>query len=101
VSLLIQRALNGRTSGSSCVRKTRKNRKGKPCIRYKAAGPALTRSGVKGPNSVPFSGRIGRRKLAPGKYRVGISSTNAAGTGTPQYASFTVLPSGNAKGLKK
>jgi DNA-binding beta-propeller fold protein YncE len=101
VSLLIQRALNGRTSGSSCVRKTRRNRKGKPCIRYKAAGPTLTRSGVTGPNSVPFSGRIARRKLDPGKYRVGISSTNAAGTGTAQYASFTVLPPGNAKGLKK
>jgi DNA-binding beta-propeller fold protein YncE len=101
VSLLIQRALNGRTSRGSCVRKTPKNRNATPCIRYKAAGPALTRSGVKGPNSVPFSGRIGRRKLAPGKYRVGISSTNAAGTGTPQYASFTVLPPGNAKGLKK
>jgi hypothetical protein len=96
VSLLVQRALNGRTSGRSCVRKTRKNRKGKPCIRYKAAGPTLTRSGVTGPNSVPFSGRIGRRKLEPGKYRVGVSSTNAAGTGTSQYASFTVLPPSNA-----
>jgi hypothetical protein len=76
VSLLIQRALPGRRSGNACVRKTGKNRKAKPCIRYKAAGPALTRPGVKGHNAVAFSGRIGTRRLLPGKYRVGISSTN-------------------------
>ena len=100
MTLLIEKVKVGRKSGSSCVKPSRKNRKAKRCALYKRAG-ALSRNGLKGQNEVPFSGRIGSRKLTPGKYRVGISSTNAAGTGNPQFASFTVLPPGNAKGLTK
>jgi FG-GAP-like repeat/FG-GAP repeat len=38
----------------------------------------LRRSGKRGPNSVRFSGRIGRRALAPGRYRATISTGRKA-----------------------
>ena len=46
--------------------------------RFVAAG-TLRRTGVAGSNKVPFSGRIGRRALRPGAYRVVVKATDAAG----------------------
>ena len=40
---------------------------------------ALRRSGVAGRNRVPFSGRVGGRKLAPGRYRLTLAARDAAG----------------------
>jgi hypothetical protein len=39
----------------------------------------LRRSGLAGANRVRFSGRIGRRRLAPGRYRLTVRATDAAG----------------------
>ena len=39
----------------------------------------LRRSGVAGANRVRFSGRIGRRALARGRYRLVVRATDAAG----------------------
>jgi hypothetical protein len=90
-TLAIEKGSVGRRRGSSCVRRTRRNAKAKRCTRYVRKG-VLTRTGAQGPNTVAFSGRIGRRKLSPGAYRVGIAATDLAGnTGLPQYKRFTIL----------
>jgi hypothetical protein len=60
VVLKIQRALAGRHT------------------RYRGVG-TLRRSGVSGLNRTRFTGRIGRRALQPGRYRVVITATDAAG----------------------
>jgi hypothetical protein len=39
----------------------------------------LTRHGLQGAARVPFSGRIGRRALKPGRYRATATGTDAAG----------------------
>lgn len=78
VAITIQKASNGRKIGKRCVKPTAKNRKAKPCTRYTTLGK-LTRASVAGANRVPFSGRLGTKKLKPGKYRASLVAKDAAG----------------------
>jgi len=48
------------------------------CTAYKRRG-ALRRRAVAGPNTVAFSGRLGRRALPVGRYRARLVATDAAG----------------------
>ena len=60
-------------------------------VRYRRAG-ALRRSGRAGPRRVAFSGRIGRRALRPGRYRLTISARDGAGNaGRRRVLRFTVV----------
>jgi Tol biopolymer transport system component len=78
VTLTVQRELPGRRAGGRCL-KPRPRLASKPaCIRLVRAG-RLVRSGRVGPNTVSFSGRIGRRALATGRYRVTLVAMDAAG----------------------
>jgi hypothetical protein len=97
VKLTIEQALPGRKARRSCARLSRRNRKARKCTRYKRRGE-LVRSGGQGDNAVPFSGRIGKRRLPPGKYRVTIVATDAAGNASqPGLARFTILAPGKGK----
>jgi hypothetical protein len=60
VTLKIQRALAGRPT------------------RYRTIG-TLSRTGARGANSTRFSGRLRKRALRPGRYRVRITATDTAG----------------------
>jgi hypothetical protein len=52
----------------------------------------LRRSAVKGVNVIRFSGRIGRRALAPGRYRAVVTATDATGNrSAPRRLSFRVV----------
>ena len=75
MSLKIERKGKGRKKGSKCVAK---RRTGKRCTLYKAKG-TLKRSGKAGANTVAFSGRIGKKKLAKGRYRITATATDSAG----------------------
>ena len=61
-----------------CAKRTRKNRKKRKCNRFKSAG-TLTRASKAGKNSVKFSGRIGKKALKRGSYRLVVQGTDAAG----------------------
>jgi hypothetical protein len=92
VTITIERARPGRRVGRRCVRPTRSNRRRRRCTRYVRAG-ALTRRN-QGPGRVRtrFSGRIGRRKLAPGRYRATLGATDAAGNrAAVRRVSFTIV----------
>jgi hypothetical protein len=89
VTIVIERAAPGVKSGKSCV-KPSKRVKGRHCTRYIKVGE-LKRSGTDGANTVPFSGRIGRRALDPGDHRASIRATDDAGNASEkQTAAFEI-----------
>ena len=91
VTLTLERVTTGRRKGKDCVAATKKNKKGRKCRRYVKAG-AISRTGVLGKNSVPFSGRIGKKALKPGNYRASIVATDAAKNASPaRTVAFTVV----------
>ena len=97
VRLAIAQQLPGRRVGKSCRRPSPRAH-GKRCVRFVNKG-TLTRNGRAGANSVKFSGRIGRRALKPGRYRVVISATDAAGNVSKRATlSFRVIPAAKKHG---
>ncbi len=85
VRLSVQRPTTGRKVGRACRRQTRRNRGAKRCVRFVAVkGIAFTRAGKQGANTVRFSGRVGRRKLAPGRYRLVARSTDPSRNASKQ-----------------
>jgi streptogramin lyase len=78
VTFSFDRATAGRRAGSRCVKPTTRNRRAKPCTLYAGAGK-LTRKAAVGVSSLKFSGRIGRKALAVGAYRITVLAKDAAG----------------------
>ncbi len=69
----------------------RKRRKGKRKAKFTPVG-AFAESGAAGANRNPFSGRIGKKRLRPGRYRATLVATDAAGNAsTPARAAFRVI----------
>ncbi len=77
VRMRVERALAGKRRGRSCVKPTRRLRRARSCTRYVSAG-TITASGRPGANRVPFTGRIGRRALRPGRYRLTVTAIDPA-----------------------
>jgi hypothetical protein len=78
VTIRIERARLGRRVGRPCLAATRARRRRPGCTRLTAAG-VLTRRLAAGRRSVPFSGRLGRRALVPGRYRATITERDFSG----------------------
>ena len=69
-----------------------KCRRAKRCTRYIAVRPSLKRAVAAGPTAVPFSGRIGRRALRPGRSRLTVVVADAAGNRSkPRSIGFRVV----------
>jgi DNA-binding beta-propeller fold protein YncE len=67
--------------------------RGKASKRFVPKGKLSFASLRAGANSIAFKGRVGGRRLAPGRYRAQITATDAAGNRSkPASAGFTVLP---------
>jgi hypothetical protein len=79
-------------SGRDRARKLKRLRRARRCPAYVSQG-VLTRADAAGQVSTPFSGRVGRRALPPGGYRVTVRATDAAGNRSrPVSATFIVVP---------
>ena len=93
VRISFERKVAGRRSGGRCVKPKPRLRSKKRCPRWVKADKALVRKGLGvGVQKVTFSGRIGRRALKPGGYRLTVVATGAAGTKSkPRRALFTVV----------
>jgi virginiamycin B lyase len=92
VTLKIERRLSGRRVRGRCRAGARS---GKRCKLWKSTGRSLTRQGLQGPNSIAFSGRLGRKALAIGAYRALITATDAAGNRSRTAAlGFAIVPKG-------
>lgn len=87
----IERPQAGRRVGRACRKPTRANRRHRACTRYKTVG-TLTRHAAGGANALAFSGRIGRKALAPGSYRLTLTARDAAGNrSTPRSLAFAIV----------
>ncbi|HEX8122282.1 MAG TPA: hypothetical protein VF549_13555 [Solirubrobacteraceae bacterium] len=78
VSFAISRATKGRRVGARCRRATRRNRRKRACTRYVKTGRTIARQSPAGGSTLKFTGRIGTKKLKPGRYRMAIAATDAA-----------------------
>ncbi len=88
----VQRALRGRKVGKRCQAPSRKNRKRRSCTRFKSAGTLTRNNRNAGKNTVAFSGRVGKRKLKPSRYRATIRATDLAGNRSKsRRVTFTVV----------
>jgi hypothetical protein len=91
VTIRFARARLGRRVGRRCLAATHARRHRPGCTRLTAAG-SLGRRLAAGRRSVPFSGRIGRRALAPGRYRATITARDAAGNVSRRHVlAFTIV----------
>lgn len=91
VRIRVDRKAKGKKAGKKCVKPTRKNRGRKNCKRLKFQGKLVRRNQAGGKRVVPFSGRIGKRALKPGKYRVVIQAVSPAGSSAKVYRSFRIV----------
>jgi hypothetical protein len=90
VTFKFTQTVPGRKVGRSCVAQTAKNRRKSRCTRTTTAG-VVTQAALGGANRLSFQGRLsGGKKLAPGRYTVIVTATNAAGSSTAQKLSFTI-----------
>jgi hypothetical protein len=87
----IEQAVRGRRAGRACRKPTRANRRKLACTRFQRVG-AFAQSGHAGANTKPFSGKLGRRVLTPGDYRLTLIARDAAGNvSQPKRLTFRVV----------
>jgi len=93
VKIAFAKRARGLRSGRRCVKPSRRLRRAhaRRCTRRVAIRPALTRAVRAGANAVPFSGRIGRRALAPGRYVATLTATADGSAGPPSGIRFAVV----------
>jgi glucose/arabinose dehydrogenase len=88
----IERRAKGRKKGRKCVAPTKKNRKAHRCTRYRLLKGSFSRASTTGSNSFRFTGRLRSKKLRPGRYRLIMVATDAAGNRSkPKRARFRVV----------
>ena len=74
VRIQVQRATPGRRSGGRCRRPSRRLRTKPKCRRW-VTQHTLTRISRAGENRVPYTGRVRRKALRPGKHRAVFTAT--------------------------
>lgn len=80
VRLAIERRLPGRRANGRCVAPKPKLSGRKRCQRFVKVGKTMTRKNLPaGAQRIAFSGRIGRKALKPGTYRLTASATPTVG----------------------
>jgi predicted outer membrane repeat protein len=90
VVFTISRATTGRKVGTRCVKRTKRNASRRRCTFFTRVG-AFAQDAVAGANRKSFSGKLGRKTLAPGSYRATLVAKDAAGNASKPVASkFTV-----------
>ena len=89
--LQVERLEPGRRSGRKCVKQTARNRKRPRCERSVVVG-AITRAAPAGAFRLAFDGKVGSKRLRPGKHRFVITARDAAGNASRQVLlPFTIV----------
>jgi len=91
ITLAVQQRIAGHRDHGRCV--ARAPKKAPRCTRWVQRGPALTRRvAAPGRVTIAFNGRIGTRRLSPGRYRFAVTATDAAGNRSRvRTIGFTVI----------
>lgn len=89
VQLSFTQIIAGRRAGARCVRQTNANRSRRRCNRLVARG-SLRLTGRTGANTHTFRGKLGRRTLAPGRYRLRATARADGKTSKPAMIDFTI-----------
>ena len=76
----------GRRVGSTCRRDSRLLRTRPRCTREVSVKGSFERAGVAGSNSFRFSGRISRRSLKPGRYRLYAKVLSAGASRSARFS---------------
>jgi hypothetical protein len=91
-SIAIARQRPGRRVKGRCVKPTRRNRARKRCKRFVVRGTLTRAQTGQGLNRVPFSGRLGTRKLPLGRYRATLAAVDVAGNrSAPRRVRFRLV----------
>lgn len=90
---VVQRKLRGRRVGRRCVKPRRALAKARRCTRLRKVGAFTRAIAAPGAAVLPFSGRLGKRRLRPGGYRLSATGVDAAGNATaePRRAPFRIV----------
>jgi PKD repeat protein len=93
VILRIERPLPGRRIGRTCTKPSKRNRRGRPCVRWAALPGTATVVAPVGDRAIRFQGRVSRsRSLRPGRYRVSVLAVDRAGNrSVSKAATFTTV----------
>lgn len=76
----VERAHPGIRSGTRCVARTPRNRRGRACTRYVRLRGSFGHAGRARANRLRFAGRLSGLRLAPGAYRLAATARTSAGT---------------------
>lgn len=93
VALGFEEAHTGVLVGGKCVAISKSHGKGRSCTRYMRLSSRVVLAGQAGTDRVHFDGILGGKShLAPGRYRVSLTASNASGRATAkQRPSFTLV----------
>jgi FG-GAP repeat len=90
VRLSFARATSGRTVAAACQPTRRTNRAKPRCTRYITIG-SFSVQARGGSNSIPFTGVLAAKRLAPGSYKLTATATDSAhNTSQPRTAKLTI-----------
>jgi uncharacterized delta-60 repeat protein len=87
----VSRAMPGRKRGKRCVKPTRSNARAKRCTRYVRVRGSFKRVDKTGANRFRFTGRVARKALTPGRYRLSATPKLAGRTGKAATRAFRVV----------
>jgi hypothetical protein len=90
VRFTVERASNGRRVGGRCAKATAGDRRRQRCTRLAHARGSFTRSRPAGRDRFAFTGRMARRTLTPGRYRLVATPTAGGRAGRPARAPFRI-----------
>ena len=92
VVIAFAREATGVKVGKSCITPSPKHPHGKDCTRYLRAGSLTRRSEPADAVSIAFTGRLGRKALAHGHYRLMLTATDPSGNASnARTATFTIV----------
>jgi uncharacterized membrane protein YgcG len=91
VLIAVQRRLTGRLLGNRCVATGRRNAKARHCVRYVMIKVFTVKNANAGAGRLGYAGRVGKRLLGAGTYRVVAVAVNLGGWSKTRSASFTVV----------
>jgi hypothetical protein len=89
VNLKFEHILPGRRVSGTCRRPTKHNRHGARCSRSVTVGSLSFIGGFT--NDFHFKGRLGRKRLAPGTYKVTFTALNTWGQEATRTLKFTIV----------